>query len=421
MEARWDTSGTGDPKVPARARQRHTFAAHVFSASVTGILLKQLRFIGESIGAFEIAALGCALYFIASNSRRALASDVYFVHFMLLQLGAFCCGAVVSLCFFPEHFSPREVAATIYTSIIVLGWVFYTEGEFIDRVRLLRNYLAIYCAAVVLFATIAYPIAPWLWYFDVYLGRLMGLSDNPNQLAGLCVFGMAMSAIIVDGQRGIRGADVGAGAAILIAGLMTHSVTFALSIAVSALLALTVHVWSRDGAAHRFARQLFSFGIQLALLGGLLILVLFGGQIIDALVYLYQGGSAKGATRLGYWIAAMGEVASSPIVGFGPGGHVQVENSPVLQEAHNIFVELLLSGGIVSLAAFVMLLTVVLVASVRYRAPSVVFAVCALVILGSFHTVLRHGYYWIALHASMTALFLLSRRNLEASPSEESD
>lgn len=412
MEAHQDKCGPSDPVVPANVSRRHTMAAHVFSASIIGLLLKQLRFIGESIGAFEIIALVCALYFIANSRKRPLVTDVYIVHFMLLLLGAFCCGAIVSLCFFPNHFNLREVVATIYTTIIVLGWIFYAEGEFIDRIRLLRDYLAVYCMIVLVFAIVAYPIAPWLWYFNAY--RLMGLSDNPNQLAGLCVFGMAMSAIIVDEQRIVRGWDIRAGAAILIAGLLTQSVSFILSISVAAVLALTMYVWSMT-SKHSIARRLFFLSAQIALLGSLLLMLLFGGKIVDALVHLYQSGPGKGAARLGYWIEALGEVSSSPIVGFGPGGHVRVDHSPLLQEAHNVFIELLLSGGIVSLAAFMLLLTALLVTAVRYRMPLALFAVVALIVFASFQTILRHGYYWIALHASLTGIFLASTRDHAAS------
>jgi lipid-A-disaccharide synthase-like uncharacterized protein len=202
--------------------------------------------------------------------------------------------------------------------------------------------------------------------------------------------------------------DLIAVVAIVVAGFLTKSVAFVLSISVAALFALTMFVrWSPS--RHSNVKAVYSATVYLTLLGGTFVLILFGGNIVDALTYLYQGGSGKGIVRLGYWIEALVEVMRSPIVGFGPGPHVPSEHSAVFQEAHNIFIDLFLSGGIISLTAFSLLLAAMLLGCLRYEVPFILFAVTALVILATFHTVLRHAHYWIALHASLTGLFFAAQ------------
>jgi len=382
----------------------------VFAASIIGILLKQLRLLSDSIGIFEIAGLIVALYFIVTNRERPTKGDLYFGGVFLVILFSFCCGAALSFFFFREHFSVRDLMATFYITVIVLGWLNFTEGSLLDRIELYLSWLSGYCAIIILLGVTAYRIAPGLWYFDVYFGRFMGLSDNPNQLGSLCATGMALVALAAQLRGRVSRLGVARAAAISIAGLLTQSVAFIASTALSALVVGLLYVWQAT-LPNSIPRRLSAFLIAAVTAAALMALAFFAVQIVDAVIYLYSGGSGKGSVRLQFWIEAFNMALRSPIFGLGPGGHVPVDFTTELQEAHNIFIELLVTGGLVSLLAFVMLLCAIGLPAIRYRFFAVTYALLTLILLGSFHTVLRHAHYWIAIHATLSTLFLIPERS----------
>ena len=408
MPSRDETALNGGlPAAPVMGKkvlQGHiSFAGHVLVLSIIGVLLKQLRLFGESLGLFEITGLVASIHLIASNRAVMSPADVYVTRFMLLMLGAFLAGATVSAMFFEEHLSLRELVAAVYITIIVLGWVNLKDGSLQDRVRLLRDYLAIYCFITVVLAVAAYPLSTRLWYFDVYFGRLMGLSDNPNQLAGLASAGLAVSATLVMLQRTLTRWDLAAISSILVAGTLSLSATFILSATLPALVAISLHVWSVTDRGS-WQRIVYNFILTVLALMAVSTLVIIGDKVFGGIGELWSGGSAKGATRFSYWIEALGESLSSPLVGFGPGGHVRVDNSPLLQEAHNIFIELFLSGGLLALCLYLFMIITIAVTALRLREPLIVLALLTMIIMGSFHTVLRHAHYWITFHIILSAL-----------------
>ena len=380
-----------------------SFAGHVLVLSIIGVLLKQLRLFGESLGLFEITGLVASIYLIASNRAVMNLADVYVTRFMLLMLGAFMAGAAVSAMFFEDHLSPRELVATIYITIIVLGWINLKDGSLQDRVRLLRDYLAIYCFITIVLAVLAYPLSMRLWYFDVYFGRLMGLSDNPNQLAGLASAGLAVSAVVMMLQRRITMWDLAAIGSILVAGTMSQSVTFVLSATLPAIVAASLYVWSVTERGS-LQRTVFNMILFMLLLVCVFTMAIIGDKVFGGIGQLWSGGSAKGATRFAYWMEALNESLFSPLVGFGPGGHVRAENTTVLQEAHNIFIELFLSGGLLALGLYLFMILTITVTALRLKEPLIVLALLTMIIIGSFHTVLRHAHYWITFHIMLSAL-----------------
>ena len=78
---------------------------------------------------------------------------------------------------------------------------------------------------------------------------------------------------------------------------------------------------------------------------------------------------------------------------------MRVVQMPELQEAHNVILELLLSGGVIALGAFLWLVWRCGSAAWRNQLYVVVACMAALLTFGAFHTVLRHITYWIVLHA----------------------
>jgi hypothetical protein len=375
---------------------------HLFSISIIGILLKQLRLIDADVGVFEVACLLAALHFILTNRIPDRLPDIYFERFMLVLTVTFLCGSLISLSFSPSDFSLRDSVATVYTTLIVIGWARFREGTFAWRIALLRNYLGIYCAIMVFAAIVFFPTLHKFWYVDIYFGRLMGLSDNPNQLAGLAIGGLVFSALLFYEKKELSRRDIAATIAILAAGLLSQSIAFIAGTSVAALVAISFQVAiSTEGSR---LRRLFGIAAGLFTAAAIVILAFYASTLANSVDYLYEGGSGKGIVRLEYWIQAITECFNSPLFGLGPGGHIRVESTPVLQEAHNVFIELLLSGGAVSFIAYLLLLAAIILPAVRQRLPMILFSVVALIVLGSFHTILRHAYYWIAFHSILCAL-----------------
>ena len=369
---------------------------HVFCISIIGLLLKQLRTFGESVGIFEITALVCAVTFMVRD-RNATMAGTYFGRAVAIITGSFLCGALTSAILFPEHFSVRNLVATLYVMFILFGWLSYTTTGFAEKTERLRNYLAAYCAVVLMLAILAYPVVPWLWYFDTYFGRLMGLSDNPNQLASLCVSGIALTVLVGEARGFAKVVDWLAFGVLTIAGILSLSATFVFSVTLASGVGMASIVRFRV-KSDLVLRRLSIIAGGVAVLSVMIVIGLYGQSIVESIVDLYEGGTGKGVVRLTYWLSALAEVLNSPLVGFGPGAHVRAEHTTELQEAHNIFIELLLSGGLIAEAVFMLILLVGFKLGLKRRRPAVLFALTALVVLGSFHTVLRHATYWIALY-----------------------
>lgn len=403
---------------PVGAYAGISLAGHLLVISIIGVLLKQLRLIGESLGPFELLGALSATYFIVTNRARPTAADAYFMRFQFFMVGAFISGAAVSALFLPEHFSPRELVATIYVALIVFGWVNFRDGTLEARIGLLRDYLAGYCGLILIMAILGYPFLKFVWYFDVYFGRLMGLSDNPNQLAGLANAGVVLSAAGMMLAGRVTRRDVAATAAVLMAGTMSLSVTFMLSVALAGVVATFVYGWIVTEAGS-VGRRLFNIALSLSALLCFLALLILGDRVAAGIIHLWSGETAKGATRLAYWMEALSESLWSPLVGLGPGGHVRVDYAAVLQEAHNIFVELFLSGGLVALAAYLFMLLTIATISMRNRLAVGIFCLVALVVMGSFHTVLRHAHHWIAFHALISVVLAMATQRASATPSQD--
>ena len=66
--------------------------------------------------------------------------------------------------------------------------------------------------------------------------------------------------------------------------------------------------------------------------------------------------------------------------------------------------ELFLSGGLLALCLYLFMIITIAVTALRLREPLIVLALLTMIIMGSFHTVLRHAHYWITFHIILSAL-----------------
>lgn len=367
-------------------------AAAVLAAATLGMMFKQLRMFSASLGPFEIVALAATLWLLAETRLAAFRQRTTWP--LLAVLGAFLAGALVSALFFPGHFSPRDLIATLFVGLVLTGWLSLGPRLF-PALDLLRGLAGLYTALIVLGVTLASGPLGLLWYKLIMPWRLQGLSDNPNQLASLCIAGIALNAAAILRKGRAEGLDVALIAAPALAGLMSDGYAFLFAVTLVPALVLLVRflVFCRGNPAVRHFHLPFYLAASVA--AGL-VFFYFGPQMIAAVQELYYGGTGKGVVRLSYWLASLKTALLSPVVGFGPGAHISAAHTDALQEGHNILVDLMMSGGLVAVAVFVALVWQALSQIFTLRTAMGLFAALALLEFGLFQTVIRHAHYWVA-------------------------
>jgi|GEM_PF-6454444 len=375
-------------------------AGVLLAVATPGMMFKQLRLVSGSFGLFEGLALLAVLILAGQTRGAVLWSRTGWP--LLLALGGFVLGAGVAFVFFPDHFNPRDLLATLFVGLVLAGWL--SLGARLDAaLTLLRGLIGLYCLIILIGVALASGPLGFLWYKLIVPWRLQGLSDNPNQLASLCAAGIALGAIALARRGRIEAVDAGLLLATALAGLLSDSVAFIFAATLMPAAALLVWLlwFRRDDPGLARARRLFWLS---ALMVALLIGFWFGPRLAGAVHELYYGGTGKGVVRFAYWLEALRTALHSPLVGFGPGGHIAMAEVPALQEAHNVVLDLALSGGLLSLGAFAAVAGLAFGRIVQRRSLALLVAGLALVEFGLFQTVIRHAHYWVAWIALMAAL-----------------
>jgi len=136
----------------------------------------------------------------------------------------------------------------------------------------------------------------------------------------------------------------------------------------------------------------------------------------SAVTALLEADGGEGSIRLEMWSAAVELIATSPIVGLGPGPHVPwrhpLSGEVTLNEAHNTILDLLLVAGVLGLAAA--LLPVAIAFTSAWRGEKFGVALLTIAPLGAFsmfHYVARQPLVWILIAA---CIVLLRRRAISA-------
>lgn len=251
-------------------------------------------------------------------------------------------------------------------------------------------------------------IDPWYW------NRFRGWSENPNQLALYCaVFtAVAIHLGMTARSRPARLAGLAGAVLPLVAGRATKSDTFLLTMIglFGLLAALRLRAWLA-GPATSFRRA-----------AALALIVVVPLGLACGLPYLWADRSDAGALalslakdhggdatiqtanlRLNLWSEAMRKGLESASLGFGPGPHLERPNIPGLQslprpfEAHSTILDLFLQGGLIGVGAFLWLNLSTLLLLLRTRLDALAALVCAVLIFGISHFILRHPILWFGL------------------------
>lgn len=224
--------------------------------------------------------------------------------------------------------------------------------------------------------------------------RFQGFANNPNQLALLMVslpfFGWYFLENSVNNPVKLL-SMLAMGVAIFI-GLQTGSDALKLSLlfgmGVLAIASAHSTLYRRTGWQWRVA--------ALSVVLGAYVL----SYTIETQVGLTQNVAADKGVRFALWTHAIQAWMEAPIFGFGPGAWSGIMAPFEGMEAHNSFLDIGMSAGIVGLLVYSGILYWLSLHFLNNRCYALLAALGVMVLYSLFHYVLRHPFFWVVLATS---------------------
>jgi hypothetical protein len=268
-------------------------------------------------------------------------------------------------------------------------------------------------------------IEPWFWE------RFRGWSDNPNQLAMLC---LSVAVVALHGIETARRAGQWWCAmlclvlAVWIGRLsQSDSCTFAMLAAGLAFTAMKVRAWLITRAPKVTLRMAAAWIIILSMpfaLAGIAPIVLSTPNSVSWLIsgLAKDGGKyaeSETTLRLALWGQALDRSVRSGMLGLGPGPHLQMppeiaadhasginergemqaphQGAAANYEAHNTPLDLLTQGGLILVISFFWLFGRALTGVFRFGYAGLTAMLCGVILLGMTGLIIRQPLVWFAI------------------------
>jgi hypothetical protein len=266
-------------------------------------------------------------------------------------------------------------------------------------------------------------IDPWFW------DRMRGWSENPNQLAFLCVALGALSLHLAETSRGAR--RVGAIVCMplpIVVGCLTRSDTFAFVLVIGSLSYIFLKIRKSLRVTTRVisARSAFAWvlicALPLSLVAAAPLSQVIEAGTIDLAKDIAKdhGKSAKEEADLRFdiWSQAISRGIDSAMLGRGPGPHLEMPYAIVQGraisrqrynivhpdpgvapnfEAHNTLLDLFVQGGLLAALSFVWLVGSTIWITYRNECDALLIMLGGLLVFGMFHLVIRQPFFWFAI------------------------
>ena len=284
-----------------------------------------------------------------------------------------------------------------------------------------------------------YKRQPWYW------DRLRGWSENPNQLALVCIgIGFVSLHLLETSVRPIaRTAALACTVLPVLTGLLTKSDSFLLVLAVAgpALVVLTIVNWLRTNPTQPGIRWTLAW---LCILAVPVMLVLAApaaqfiaqnsGSIERQLVDSNRDAVLRDAPkRLDLWGQAIEVGMSTGMLGLGPGPHLDraraasvnskdvgfefrhPSEDPVANfETHNTLLDLFTQGGLIAALSFGWLFISTCLLAVRNNLASLAALLCGLAVFSMFHFIFRHPLLWFVIALCLVLATATNRHPAQA-------
>jgi len=299
----------------------------------------------------------------------------------------------IAICFaigFEAHYSTFEgISYTAWHDTLAYLLIFVTIVALgCDKLKLSTCIKASSIIIPIFYLSTAF--FPHLWYQHQ---RLAGLAQNPNQFA-LALLPIPLTIIYFFKTANYKTKlmmEISFIACIFLAYLTK---THALILAWLLTLALYIIYVSSKYVLQRITRQWLITITVITIIFFTLFTISLANHFNLAL-HLFMLTNAEPQLRLHLWSEAIALIQKSVAFGFGPGSFLKYSSSiyPNQYEAHNIFIDLLLQGGIVSVSLFLVFLTVILKQSLKIRLGF--FIMLNLIVFSLFHYTFRQPMLWI--------------------------
>lgn len=264
------------------------------------------------------------------------------------------------------------------------------------------------------------------WYWD----RFRGWSDNPNQLALLCVV-LALTALHladVAVNWGTRLVAIACAILTIYVGRLTKSDSFTMALVAAGpiFVALKLRNWMCSSEPLQSLRAAVAWIVVLAVPLMLISAVPLSSRLsagaTDVARHLAKdnGKEAKDEADLRFvaWHEAIDRGVQSAFLGLGPGPHVPIPPALVAArkietlpkyvkhppangvpdfEAHNTFLDLFTQGGLIAVVGFVALAATALLTTYRAALAGLTTLLCGVIIFSIPNFIIRHPIFWFAI------------------------
>lgn len=378
----------------------------MFGAGIVASPMSRLRIPSTSIGLGELMLLFSvfsAFIFIKqpfafkqSYSRKEV---VTFLNFSVTVFLLYCIGSLYGIITNKIEWGStmHNFSAFFFYTFVILFLLNAVDFEARDYTFLLKTIATSSGILFILFSILFLLGSSSFLGIDLFFElRFSGFALNPNQLAFMCI-PIPFLAI-----RFFLNENSKAGKAwffcVLIASLFIGFLTLSDALIVSWIMAIT----------YLFANYIFfDFNslsqkakiLRLSIVIGVFILFALAISFVlqfASSIYGDTPSNSQGSDRFLYWVNALKVWTHSPLFGLGPGsysGGVPYGG----EEAHNTFLDWLVSVGIIGLAYFLFILANKIFKLQKEKKPLNVAVLVSLCVFSLFHLTTRHFLFWILL------------------------
>ena len=264
------------------------------------------------------------------------------------------------------------------------------------------------------------------WYWD----QFTGWSQNPNQLGFMCAALSLLSVYLMGRSSGLMKRLLVAICAVItvIAGRLTHSDSYTLAFFVGLLAFLGIKIWAwiiRSDKPLALRSGLGWSAVVCAsffLTASLALSPLVAEEAKQMAMSLAKNGGSEAAAetdlRVFLWLSALSRGLDSGLLGLGPGPHLDIPESLILQrksekepgyvyhpddngtanfESHNTYLKSFVQGGAIALLCLCWLLGSCLSITVRTREAALAAMLCGLAAFGLTTVVARQPLFWFTI------------------------